>query len=130
MLKLIVIIVIIDFNYYRDHPRLLIGTSIDSEYVHLAWRQQHPDLKVLPFPMLSDIKRELSSALGILDVEEGVEQRATFIVDPYQQVRFVMVNDMSVGRNPEEVLRVLAALQTEKLCGCEWQKGEETVCTF
>lgn len=100
------------------------GFSIDSEYVHLAWRQSHKDLNALPFPMLSDIKRELSEALGILDKNKGVAKRATFIVDPDDIIRFVYVTDMSVGRNPLEVLRVLDALQTDELCPCNWQKGD------
>jgi peroxiredoxin (alkyl hydroperoxide reductase subunit C) len=76
---------------------------------------------------LSDIKRELSQSLGILDEAEGVAQRATFIVDPTGVIRFVYVTDLSVGRNPKEVLRVLDGLQTDELCPCNWQKGEETI---
>jgi peroxiredoxin (alkyl hydroperoxide reductase subunit C) len=95
--------------------------------VHLAWRNNHPDLRDLPFPMLSDIKRELCSTLGILDEKAGVAQRATFIVDPENVIRFVYVTDLSVGRNPQEVLRVLDALQTDELCPCNWQKGQETL---
>jgi len=111
-----------DFN---DRDAVIYGVSIDSEFVHLAWRNNHPDLKNLPFPMLADIKRELSSALGVLDKTEGVALRATFIVDPEGIIRFVSVNDMNVGRNPEEVLRVLDALQTDELCPCNWKKGDE-----
>jgi len=102
----------------------VLGGSTDSEFVHLAWRNSHPDLKDLPFPMLADIKHELCNALGILDPNAGVAQRATFIVDPENIIRFVSVNDLSVGRNPEEVLRVLDALQTDELCPCNWHKGE------
>jgi alkyl hydroperoxide reductase subunit AhpC len=98
-----------------------------SEFVHLAWRTHHEDLKHVPFPMLSDIKRELCGELGILDSRAGVAQRATFIVDPDNVIRFVMVTDLSVGRNVKEVLRVLDALQTDELCPCNWQKGEQTL---
>jgi len=110
-----------DFN---DRDAVIYGVSTDSEFVHLAWRQNHADLKELPFPMLADIKRELSGALGILDKSEGVALRATFVVDPEGVIRFVSVNDLSVGRNPDEVLRVLDALQTDELCPCNWQKGD------
>ncbi|KTD32770.1 alkylhydroperoxide reductase, AhpC/TSA family [Legionella nautarum] len=112
---------------FNDRDAQILGASIDSEFVHLAWRNQHPDLRALPFPMLSDIKRELTQALGILDEKEGVAQRATFIVDPEGITRFVMVTDLNVGRNPQEVLRVLDALQTDELCPCNWKKGEETI---
>ena len=112
---------------FKARDAQLYGVSIDSEYVHHAWRQAKEELKNLPFPMLSDIKRELSTSLGILDPEAGVAQRATFIVDPQGVVRFVYVTDLSVGRSPEEVLRVLDALQTDELCPCNWQKGEDTL---
>ena len=112
---------------FNERDTVVYGASTDSEFVHLAWRQNHADLKALPFPMLADIKRELSIALGILDKNEGVCLRATFIVDPEGIIRFVSVNDLSVGRNPQEVLRVLDALQTDELCPCNWQKGEEVL---
>ncbi|MBM4217440.1 MAG: peroxiredoxin [Gammaproteobacteria bacterium] len=103
------------------------GVSTDSEFVHLAWRSSKSELKDLPFPMLADIKRELTSALGIIDAEAGVAQRATYIVDPQGVIRFVYITDLNVGRSPDEVLRVLDALQTDELCPCNWQKGEDTL---
>jgi lipoyl-dependent peroxiredoxin subunit C len=112
---------------FRARDAQLLGVSIDSEYVHLAWRREKQELRNLPFPMLSDVKRELSGALGILDPEAGVAQRATFIVDPQGVIRFVYVTDLNVGRSPEEVLRVLDALQTDELCPCNWHKGEDTL---
>lgn len=107
----------------------ILGVSTDSEFVHLAWKKAKEELQDLPFPMLADIKRELSTALGILDKKEGVAQRATFIIDPNGIIRFIMVTDLNVGRNPKEVLRVLDALQTDELCPCNWQKGEQTLVT-
>lgn len=112
---------------FADRDAQVLGVSTDSEFVHLAWRRAKEELQNLPFPMLSDIKRELSEALGILDHSEGVAQRATYIVDPDNIIRFAYVTDLSVGRNPQEVLRVLDALQTDELCPCNWQKGEETL---
>ncbi|MBS0581258.1 MAG: peroxiredoxin [Proteobacteria bacterium] len=112
---------------FRARDAQLFGASIDSEFVHLAWRREKEELRNLPFPMLADIKRELSSALGILDPDAGVAQRATFIVDPQGVIRFVYVTDLNVGRNPEEVLRVLDALQTDELCPCNWQAGDDTL---
>ena len=109
---------------FRDRDAQLLGLSIDSDHVHVAWRQSRADLAAVTYPWLSDIKRELSTALGILDKQQGVALRATFIVDPEGVIRFASVNDLSVGRNPQEVLRVLDALQTDELCPCNWQKGE------
>ncbi len=112
---------------FKDRDAQVLGVSVDSEFVHLAWRQNHKDLNNLPFPMLADIKRELSAALGIIDKEAGVAQRATYIVDPQGIIRFVMLTDLNVGRNSNEVLRVLDALQSDELCPCNWKKGEDTL---
>ncbi|HJU18171.1 MAG TPA: peroxiredoxin [Stellaceae bacterium] len=112
---------------FRDRDAQLLGLSVDSDYVHLAWRQSRKDLGLVTFPWLSDQKRELASALGILDHNEGVCLRATYIVDPEGIIRYAAVNDLSVGRNPREVLRILDALQTDELCPCNWHKGEETL---
>ncbi|MBU6339533.1 MAG: peroxiredoxin [Rickettsiales bacterium] len=112
---------------FKDRDAQVIGVSNDSEFVHLAWRSQKEELKNLPFPMFADVKRDLSSALGILDSDQGVAQRATFIVDPEGIIRFAYVTDLNVGRNPNEVLRVLDALQTDELCPCNWNKGDATI---
>ncbi len=68
-------------NEFQDRDTQVLGGSVDSEFVHLAWRNNHEDLKDLPFPMLADVRRDLTEQLGILDPEAGVAQRATFIVD-------------------------------------------------
>lgn len=112
---------------FADRDAQVLGASIDSQYVHLAWRKSHPDLKALPFPMLADVKRELSSALGVLHKQDGVPLRATFIVDPEGVIRHASVNDLNVGRSVDEVLRVLDALQTDELCPCNWKKGDPYV---
>ncbi len=112
---------------FRDRDAQVLGASTDSQYVHLAWRKDHPDLRSLPFPMLADPKRELATALGVLHREDGVALRATFVVDPEGVIRHVTVNDLSVGRNVDETLRVLDALQTEELCPCNWRAGDPTL---
>lgn len=112
---------------FKARDAQVLGISIDSEFVHLAWRRQKEELKSIPFPMLSDIRRELAGRLGILDPEAGVAQRAAYIVDPKGLIRFVYVTDGNVGRSPEEVLRVLDALQTGELCPCNWKQGDETL---
>jgi lipoyl-dependent peroxiredoxin subunit C len=112
---------------FNERDCQVLGASTDSEFVHLAWRRDHDDLRNLPFPMLADVKRELTTALGVLDPEAGVAQRATYLVDPEGIIRFAYVTDLSVGRSPSEVLRVLDALQTDELCPCNWQKGQETL---
>jgi alkyl hydroperoxide reductase subunit AhpC len=115
------------YGEFRQRDTAVFGASTDTQYVHLAWREQHPDLRDLPFPMLADTKRELSQALGILHREEGVPLRATYIVDPQGVIRFASVNDLSVGRSVDEVLRVLDALQTGELTPCGWHAGQPTL---
>ncbi len=105
----------------------ILGASTDTDFVHLAWRNSREDLANVPYPWLADNKKELAGALGILEREEGVALRATFLVDPEGIIRMVQVNDLSVGRNPQEVLRVLDALQSGALCPCNWHKGEATI---
>lgn len=114
------------YKDFTDRDAVVLGASTDTHFVHLAWRRDHPDLKNLPYPMLADTKRELSSALGVLHAD-GVPLRATFVVDPQGIIRHVSVNDLSVGRNVDEVLRVLDALQTDELCPCNWKRGEPTL---
>jgi lipoyl-dependent peroxiredoxin subunit C len=112
---------------FADRDAQILGFSGDTQYVHLAWRKDHKDLRTLPYPMLADTKRELSTALGILEKNAGVPLRATFIVDPEGVIRWSQVNDLSVGRSVDEVLRVLDALQTDELCPCNWKPGQATL---
>ena len=112
---------------FTDRDAQVLGASTDTHYVHLAWRRNHPDLTALPYPMLADTKRELSAALGVLHKVDGVPLRATFIVDPQGVIRHASVNDLSVGRNVDEVLRNLDGLQTDELCPCNWKKGDATL---
>ncbi|MFC3962069.1 peroxiredoxin [Nocardia jiangsuensis] len=111
---------------FADRDAQVLGASVDNEFVHFQWRAQHEDLKTLPFPILSDLKRELATAAGVLNAD-GVADRATFIVDPNNEVQFVSVTAGSVGRNVDEVLRVLDALQSDELCACNWKKGDPTI---
>jgi len=112
---------------FRDRDTVLIGASTDSEFVHLAWRKDHADLRDLKFPLLADTSKSLAESLGILQESEKIAYRVTFIVDPDGVIRWVCANDLSVGRNVKEVLRVLDALQTDELCPCNWEKGQETL---
>jgi peroxiredoxin (alkyl hydroperoxide reductase subunit C) len=116
-----------ELRSFQDRDTVVLGASTDSQFVHLAWRKSHDDLKDLGFPMLADNKKELSEALGILHPAEKVPLRATFIVDPDGVIRWVSVNDLKVGRNVNEVIRTLDALQTDELRPCNWERGEATL---
>lgn len=112
---------------FRSRETKLYGISADSEFVHLAWRNNHEDLRDLQFPMIADYNKDLTHDLGIASKVNGAPLRATYIVDPDGIVRWVSVNDLSVGRNVKEVLRTLDALQTDELCPCNWEKGQATL---
>ena len=112
---------------FADRDAELIGASTDTDFVHHAWRKADERLAAADFPWIADHKKELANALGILHPEEGVALRATFIVDPDNVIQHVTVNGLNVGRNPQETLRVLDALQTDELCPCNWTAGEEVL---
>ena len=122
---------IIEFNKnnkkFLERNAVLIGASTDTEYVHLGWRENHPHLAELSIPMLADTSKSLAEEMGILNCEEKVAYRATFIIDPQGIIQWVSVYPMNVGRNVDEVLRVLDALQTEELTACGWKAGEQTL---
>lgn len=115
------------YEDFVDRDTVLLGASTDSEFVHLAWRKDHADLRYLHFPMIADTSKSLAEELGILEAEEKIAYRVTYIIDPQGVIRWVSAYDLSVGRSVAEVLRVLDALQTDELCPCNWQKGEETL---
>lgn len=112
---------------FKERGADLYGASLDSKYVHLAWRKSNKNLTDISFPMLADNKRELSEALGILHPKAKIPLRATYIIDPEGIVRWLSLNDIEVGRNVHEVLRTLDALQTGELCPVNWQRGQKTV---
>ncbi len=122
---------IAEFNHkYEDFTAknaMLVGASTDSEFVHLAWRNNHPDLKSLKFPLIADTSKSLAESLGILEANEKVAYRVTYIVDPEGVIRFASANDLNIGRNINEVLRVLDALQTGELTPCGWEAGQPTL---
>ncbi|MHA6554945.1 peroxiredoxin [Corynebacterium pyruviciproducens] len=110
---------------FQDRDAQIIGGSIDNEFAHFQWRATHKDLKSIPFPMVSDIKHELIRALGVENAD-GVADRATFIIDPDGIIQFVSATPDAVGRNVDEVLRVLDALQSEEVCACNWEANDPT----
>ena len=115
------------FESFEKLDANLIGASTDSEFVHLAWRNNHPGLRQLKFPMLADTSKSLAEDLGILEAGEKIAYRATFILDEEGVIRWVSVNDLAIGRNVPEVVRVLEALKTGKLTPCDWEPGQATL---
>ena len=114
---------------FEDRDAVLLAGSTDNEFVKLAWRRDHKDLDRLNHWMFADTRGELTDMLGVRDPAEGVALRATFIVDPDNVIQHVSVNNLNVGRSPEETLRVLDGLQTDELCPCNRGVGASTLAT-
>jgi alkyl hydroperoxide reductase subunit AhpC len=115
------------FIDFSSRDTTLIGASTDSEFVHLAWRKSNPELNNISLAMLADTSKSLAEELGILEQEEKIAYRTTFIIDPQGIIRWVSVYDMNVGRNVNEIIRVLDALRTDERCPYGWQKGDKTL---
>lgn len=112
---------------FEERDAVLLGGSSDNEFVKLAWRREHKDLDKLNHYSFGDVKGELIDQLGVRDKEAGVALRATFIVDPDNTIQHVSVNNLNVGRSPEEILRILDGLQTDELCPCNRAIGGATL---
>ena len=112
---------------FEDRDTVLLGGSVANAYVKLAWRRAHQDLAKLNHYSFGDVKGELVDQLGVRDKEAGVALRATFIVDPDNTIQHVSVNNLDVGRNTQEILRILDGLQTGGLCPCNRAVGGATL---
>ena len=112
---------------FAAREAILMGGSVDNEVVKLAWRREHPDLDKLGHYQFGDTSGSLIDQLGIREKDSGVALRATFILDPDNTIQHVSVNNLDIGRNPEEVLRILDGLQTGGLCACNRKVGGDTL---
>ena len=112
---------------FEDRDAVVLGGSTDNEHAKLGWRREHPDLTSLPIWQFADNSGKFARELGVLNEEEGVAYRATFVVDPFNVIQHVYVTNLNVGRNPQDTLRVLDALQTDELCPCNRQVGGDTL---
>jgi lipoyl-dependent peroxiredoxin subunit C len=121
---------------FADRDAVLLTGSTDNEFCKTAWQTAHADLKKITHTQFADTQRwsletgenlSLIEQLGVFYAPAGAALRATFIVDPENVIQHVTVNNLNVGRNPEETLRVLDALQTGELCACNRTVGGETL---
>lgn len=110
-------------NAFRQLGVEIWGVSVDSVESHRAWAKE---LGGIDYPLLSDADRAVSSAYGVLDRQAGVARRVTFVIDPSGIVAYVVASHHNVGRSVEETLRVVAALQTGRLCPADWHPGAPT----
>ncbi|AFZ48432.1 alkyl hydroperoxide reductase/ Thiol specific antioxidant/ Mal allergen [Cyanobacterium stanieri PCC 7202] len=113
----------------------ILGVSVDSEFAHLAWIQterKQGGIGEINYPLISDLKKEISTAYQVLEPEAGIALRGLFIIDPEGIIQYMTVNNFSFGRSVDETLRVLKAIQyvqshQDEVCPIDWQEGDKTM---
>lgn len=123
------------YSEFKDLNTEVLGVSVDSEFSHLAWIQTERNqggVGDLNYPLVSDIKKEISANYNVLDPDAGVALRGLFIIDKEGVIQHSTVNNLSFGRNIDEALRVLQAIQhvqshPDEVCPADWQPGEKTM---
>ena len=115
---------------FEDRDAVLLTGSTDNEFCKISWQKSHSELKNIKHTQFADTQRgdlSLINQLGVFYAPAGAALRATFIIDPNNEIQHITVNNLNVGRNPQETLRVLDALQTGELCACNRKVGGETM---
>jgi len=113
----------------------ILGVSVDSEFSHLAWIQterKEGGVGDINYPLVSDLRKEISTAYDVLEPDAGIALRALFIIDPEGVIQHATINNLSFGRNIDETLRILKAIQYvqshhNEVCPADWQEGDKTV---
>jgi len=112
---------------FKDRETVVLTASTDSVFSHKGWCDSHKELGLLKHLMIGDTSHELANAYDVLDCGKGIAYRGVYLIDPTGTLRWLAVHDLGVGRNVDEVIRVLDALQTDKLCPCNWKPGQKTL---
>ena len=120
------------YEEFKKRGVEVVGVSIDSEFTHNAWRNtptENGGIGAVKYALAADVKHEIAQAYGIEHPEEGVALRASFLIDKNGVVRHQIVNDLPLGRNIDEMLRMVDALQFHEehgeVCPAQWEKGKE-----
>ncbi len=116
------------YDEFLEMDADILGVSTDSVHSHRAWLQTPRDkngIEGVKFPLAADMTHEVSDAYGVLVEDEGIALRGLFIIDPEGILQYAVVHNLNVGRNVDEVLRVLEGLQAGGLCAANWHPGEE-----
>ena len=111
-------------NEFKELGADIIGVSTDSIYTHLAWTEK---IGQIAYPMVADITKQISRNYGVLIENAGIALRGLFVIDPEGVLRYQVVHDLNIGRNVDEVIRVIKALQTGELCPVDWNEGIDTL---
>lgn len=122
------------YDRFKKLNTEVLGVSVDSEYAHLAWLQADREvggLGNLDYPLISDLKKNISKAYNVLS-SDGVALRGLFIIDKEGILQHLLVNNLAFGRSVEETLRTLQAIQyvqshPDEVCPADWQPGDRTM---
>ena len=114
---------------FQREDAVVIGASTDSFFTHKAWFESDPRLQGIDFPVLADTSQQVSREFNVL-LDDGAALRGTFIIDPEGIMRHITVNELDVGRNVDETLRVLQALRIGELCPVGWRPGQPTLTSY
>jgi peroxiredoxin (alkyl hydroperoxide reductase subunit C) len=119
-----------EITQFRDHLKdfkelgaEVIGVSVDSVHSHKRWIKDN--LQDLHYPLIGDITKRISRDYGVLFEDKGIATRGTFIIDPEQKIQYMGIHNLSVGRDTNEIVRVLAGLKSGELCAAGWKKGDK-----
>jgi len=122
------------YKNFKEANCEVVGCSVDSQFSHLAWAQKsrkEGGIGKLQFPLLADLTKDIGRSYGVLLEEAGITLRGLFLINPEGVVQYQLVHDLGIGRNVEEVLRVLKALQenakTGEVCPANWTPGKKTM---
>jgi len=110
----------------------VLSISTDTHFVHAAWHAESPKVGKIKFPMVADPTHEISNSFDVLREQGGVADRATFVIDPEGLIKAVEITDEPIGRNAEELIRKIKALQFARknpnlACPAKWKEGDETL---
>ena len=110
---------------FKEAGAEVIGVSIDSVHSHRRWIKD--DLGDLHYPLIGDVTKRISRDYGVLLEDAGIATRGTFVIDPEGVIQYMGIHNLNVGRDANEILRVLTGLKTGELCGAGWKPGEKHV---
>ncbi|UDG80372.1 peroxiredoxin C [Candidatus Annandia pinicola] len=122
------------YEIFKKKKTIIIGISIDSIFVHCAWRNtpiEQGGIGKIKFTMVSDIKRKIQKSYGVEHPKLGIALRGSFLIDKNRIIRHQIINDLPLGRNIDEMLRIIDALHFHEkygeVCPAQWYKGKKGI---
>lgn len=112
-------------SHFSKLNAVVLGCSVDSIYAHKKWLAD--ELGDLGYPLIGDITKKISQDYGVLLEDKGIATRGTFLIDPEGHIQYIGIHNLNVGRDANEIIRVLSGLQSGELCAAGWKPGQSHV---